>query len=286
MTAPSTDDLAEREVDLSRWRSALVAFWWIPVAGLVLGAIVGVLFSFRGGTDYKASALVSLGQPVSPGGVVISSFGTNPRAVAQIVSSASAQAQAEHIAGMRAGALRGKVSVSQVGTTTGAGATRATPLISLTVQGAQPRKTEDASNALARRVVALTTAPYVGTKIATYTQVLNTTNSQLDSITIRLAALNKAIKGSNLAPLDQLVLISQIDNAEQRQGNLYDQKASTLQQLAFAKNVESAKVITAARSQKASAHSRRSSLLVGALIGLLLGAVVAIAVGTTRPKPA
>jgi len=60
MTAPSTDDLAEREVDLSRWRSALVAFWWIPVAGLVLGAIVGVLFSFRGGTDYKASALISL----------------------------------------------------------------------------------------------------------------------------------------------------------------------------------------------------------------------------------
>jgi len=75
------------------------------------------------------------------------------------------------------------------------------------------------------------------------------------------------------------VLISQIDNAEQRQGNLYDQKATTQQQLAFAKNVESAKVITVARSQKASAHSRRSSLLVGALIGLLLGAAAAIVLG-------
>ena len=278
MTAPSTDDLAEREVDLSRWRSALVAFWWIPVAGLVLGAIVGVLFSFRGGTDYKASALISLGQPVSPGGVVISSFGTNPRAVAQIVSSASAQEQAERIAGMRSGALRGKVSVAQVGAA-GAGAARQTPLISLTVQGTQARKTQAAANALSRRVVALTTAPYVGTKIATYSQVLNTTNSQLASISVRLAALNKAIKGSNLAPLDQLVLISQIDNAEQRQGNLYDQKATTQQQLAFAKNVESAKVITLARAQKASAHSRRSSLLVGALIGLLLGAAAAIVLG-------
>ena len=278
MTAPRTDELAEREVDLSRWRASLVALWWLPVLGLVLGAIVGVLFSFHGGTSYKASSLISLGQPVSPGGVVIAGFGTNPRAVSQIVSSASAQEQAERIAGIRSVALRGKVSVAQVGSV-GAGAARQTPLISLTVQGAQPRKTQAAANALSRRVVALTTAPYVGTKIATYTQVLNTTNSQLVSISIRLAALNKAIKGSNLAPLDQLVLISQIDNAEQRQGNLYDQKATTQQQLAFAKNVESAKVITAARSQKASAHSRRSSLLVGALIGLLLGAAAAIVVG-------
>src|SRR5690349_10454172 len=202
------DDLAEREIDLGRWRAALVALWWIPVGALVLGAVVGVLFSLRGGTDYKASALISLGQPVSPGGVVISSFGTNPRAVSQIVSSASAQADAEHAAGLRGGSLRGKVSVAQVGTATGAGATRATPLISLTVQGAASRKTEDAANALAARVVSLTTAPYVGTKIRTYTQVLDTTNSQLASISVRLAALNKAIKSSTLAPLDQLVLIS------------------------------------------------------------------------------
>ena len=74
--------------------------------------------------------------------------------------------------------------------------------------------------------------------------MLDTTNSQLASISVRLAALNKAIKDSHLAALDQLVLISQVDNAEQRQGNLYDQKATTQQQLAFAKNVESAKVIT------------------------------------------
>jgi uncharacterized protein involved in exopolysaccharide biosynthesis len=278
MTASRNDDLAEREVDLARWRQALVALWWIPVAGLVVGAVLGVLFSLRGSTTYKASALISLGQPVSPGGVVIASFGTNPRAVALIVSSASAQAAAEHTASLPSGALRGKVSVAQVGSATGTGATRATPLISLTVQGGHAKKTQVAANALAARVVALTTAPYVGTKIATYVQVLNTTNSQLASISLRLAALNKAVKESHLSALDQLVLISQVDNAEQRQGNLYDQKATTQQQLAFAKNVESAKVITAARSQKASAHSRRSSLLVGALIGLILAAIAAIVV--------
>jgi hypothetical protein len=283
MTAPRpSDDLSEREVDLARWRRSLVHLWWVPVAGLVAGAILGLLFSLRGGSNYKAATLISLGQPTSPGGVVISSFGTNPRAVAQIVSSASAQAAAETAAGLPHGALRGHVSVAQVGTATGAGATRATPLISLTVQGVARRKTEDAANDLARRVVALTTAPYVGTKIKTYIQVLETTNSQLRSITKRLTALNRAVADSNLQAIDELVLISQIDNAEQRQGNLYDQQATTQQQLAFSRNVESAKIITAARAERATAHSRRASLLVGALLGLIAGAIAAIVADTRR----
>src|SRR6476469_9107741 len=136
MTAPQFD--AEREVDLARWRRAVVALWWLPVAGLVLGAILGVLFSFRGGTNYKATALISLGQPTSPGGVLVNGFGTNPRAISLIVSSADAQAQAAARADMRPAALRGHVSVARVGAATGAGAARATPLISLTVTGSRP----------------------------------------------------------------------------------------------------------------------------------------------------
>src|SRR5579885_2478312 len=121
MTAPRpSDDLeGEREVDLARWRRSLVALWWIPIAGLVVGAIAGVLYSFRGGNTYQASALISLGQPLSPGGSLIPSYGTNPRAVSQITSSAFAQAQAAAKADMRASALRGHVSVAQVGTATG-----------------------------------------------------------------------------------------------------------------------------------------------------------------------
>ena len=273
----AADPNAEREVDLARWRRAVVALWWIPLAGLVLGAILGALYSTTGGDSYKAASLISLGQPTSPGGVVIASFGTNPRAVSQITSSASAQEIVERQAGMRPGALRGHVSVAQVGNATGAGAARATPLISLTVTGASAAKVEKATNVLADLVVARTTAPYVGTKIATFQSVLKTTNKQLASSNVRLAALEKALKTSHLAAIDQLVLVSQVDNAEQRQGNLLDQQATTNQQLAFAKNVESAKVITTATAEKASAHSRNSSILVGALIGLIIGAIVAIA---------
>ena len=93
----------------------------------------------------------------------------------EITSSASAQdaGRARRRACTRA-ALRGKVSVGTVGVATGAGAARTAPLISLTVQGkigqTHRRTRRTRSHAI---VVADTTAPYVGTKIATYNQVLD-----------------------------------------------------------------------------------------------------------------
>lgn len=286
MTAPQANLDAEREVDLARWRRAVVALWWLPVAGLVLGAILGVLYSFRGGATYKASALVSLGQPTSPGGALVNGFGTNPRAVSQIVSSAAAQAQAADRADMRPSALRGHVSVAQVGTATGAGAARATPLISLTVTGARPATVAAAANALSNIVVAQTTASYVGVKIRTFQTTLASVNQQLASVNKRLAVLTAATKASkNLDPLQQLVIVSQEDNAEARLGNLIAQQETLQQQLAFAKEVESAKVIEPARALKASAHSRSSSLVVGALIGLILGAAAAIVADGRSARP-
>jgi hypothetical protein len=239
--------------------------------------VLGFVFSLGGGTTYKATANISLGQPVSPGGVVISSYSTNPRAISVIVSSASAQEIAAKAAGLQPGALRGHVSVATVGTATGTGAARTTPLIALTVDGKNGQKIAIATNELAKIVLERTTAPYVGTKIRTYQSVLATTKKQLASINLRLSALQTALTKSHLDPLNQLVLVSQVDNAEQRQGNLLDQEATTNQQLAFAQQVESAKIVADAAPVKASAHSARTSLVVGALIGLIIGGIVAIA---------
>ena len=275
----------EREIDLARWRRAVVALWWLPVAGLVLGAIVGVLYSFRGGTNYKATALISLGQPTSPGGVLVNGFGTNPRAISLIVGSADAQAQAANRADMRAAALRGHVSVAQVGAATGAAAARATPLIALSVTGARPATTAAAANALAKIVVGRTTASYVGLKIRTFQTTLDNVTSQIASVNKRLAVITASeTAAKNLDPFQQLVIVSQEDNAETRLGNLIAQQETLQQQLRFAQEVESAKVVVPARSVKASAHSRNTSLIIGALIGLILGLVAAI-VADTRARP-
>lgn len=284
-SAPQSGIDAEREIDLARWRAALTRLWWLVAAGLVLGGIVGFLFSFGSGSVYKASSLISLGSPVSPGGVVLQGFGQNPRAVSEITSSAAAQDAAAHAAGMEPGALRGNVSIATVGTATAAGV-RAAPLISLTVQGKVARKIAKAANALSAIVIAKTTAPYVGTKIKTYEEVLATTDTQLASLSNRLGQLNHALQVSHLTPLNELVLVSQIDNSVQRQGNLLDEKATTQQQLAFSRNVESAKVITEAVAVKSTARSRRTSALIAALIGLIIGAIAAIVVDGRSKRPA
>ena len=281
-----SSDYEEREVDLGRWKGALVKLWWLPIGGLIIGAIVGALFSFRGGTNYKASALISLGQPTSPGGALVNGFGTNPRAVSQIVTAAGVQAQAADKADLRPAGLRGHVSVAQVGSATGTGATRSAPLISLTVTGTHPLNTAAAANALADIVVAKTTAPYVGIKERTFQATLDNVTAQIALINKRLAVIAAAERAAkNLDPLQQLVVISQEDNAETRLGNLIAQQETLQQQLAFAKEVESAKVIVAAHALKASAHSRNTSLLIGALIGLIIGAIVAIAGESRFSRP-
>jgi uncharacterized protein involved in exopolysaccharide biosynthesis len=275
MTTPQLD--AERDVDLARWRRALAALWWLPIGGLVLGAVVGVLYSFHGSANYKATALISLGQPTSPGGALVPSYGTNPRAVSQIVSGASTQAYAAGKADMRASALRGHVSVGTIGSA-GAGATRTQPLISLTVTGAHGKNVAAAANVLAARVVQITTANYVKLKIHTFQKTLDNVEFQLNEITKQLVVINRALKAAvKLDPLQQLVIVGQQNNAETRQGNLIAQQETLQQQLAFAQAVEAARVVEKAAPEKASAHSKATSLVVGALIGLILGAIVAIA---------
>jgi len=76
------DPDAEREIDLRSAWSRLAARWWLPVGGLVVGAILGVLVSVGSAQVYKAEALLYLGQPFTPGGGgQIQSLATNPKTV-------------------------------------------------------------------------------------------------------------------------------------------------------------------------------------------------------------
>ncbi|HEY3185318.1 MAG TPA: hypothetical protein VGJ77_20920 [Gaiellaceae bacterium] len=268
----------EREVDLAHWRAALVAWWWLPVGGLVLGVLAGAVVSLGGAANYKAQALMTLGQPFSPtGSAPINSFATNPRAVAEIVRSESALKQAASECQGRVGALRGKVSSAQVGTGTGAARTAA-PLITVTVQGPKPKKVECEANGLAAIVKGRTTTPYVGTKIRTFNRQLGSIQERLDALAPRITLLERAINDQRRAFDERLLLATQLDSAQERRGQLLDQQTTIQQQLALAENVESARVIQPASAVKSTARSRRNSILVGALIGLILGAIAAIVV--------
>src|SRR5690348_12917225 len=102
---------AEDELELGRYWHALVIRWWLPLAGLIAGIVVGYLLSLGGHQVFQAKATIYLGQPLSPNGTnQIQSLSTNPSAVKQIVLAPSVQHEAETKAGLPSGSLFGHVS--------------------------------------------------------------------------------------------------------------------------------------------------------------------------------
>jgi uncharacterized protein involved in exopolysaccharide biosynthesis len=81
------------------------------------------------------------------------------------------------------------------------------------------------------------------------------------------------------------VIVSQTENAEQRRGIVEERRQEVQQQLALAKEIEHARVVEQAGAVKTTARSPQNSAVVGGIIGLLVGAIVAVAwpaVGTRR----
>src|SRR3954449_12601602 len=81
MSAP-IDPEAEQEVDFGRYWRLIGNRWWVPIAGLVVGAVIGYLIALGGNQVFKATATLYLGQPyTASGNSQLQSAQTNPSAV-------------------------------------------------------------------------------------------------------------------------------------------------------------------------------------------------------------
>ena len=65
MSTREPDLDAEQEVDLARHWNAVVTRWWLPLAGILVGALIGYLISLGGGQVWKASSTVYVGASYS-----------------------------------------------------------------------------------------------------------------------------------------------------------------------------------------------------------------------------
>ena len=253
MSAPDPD--AEREVDLRGYLNALTVRWWLPVAGLVGGIVIGLLVSLGGNQVWTANTTVYLGQPLSPtGSVQIQSDSTNPSVVGTIIHSEANLRLAAHAAGMPVSKLRGHVSSRPVaGALTKLGQT---PLVQITVTGSAPRKVQIAANTLAKIVVA-NTSTYADRLISTW-------QDQVSTYTQSMKTIDDQLKGNGLSGTDKLL-------ASLQRAQIADQLTTAKQQLAVAEEVEKGSQKTFAVATKTTAKSRRNTVIVAALIGLLLG---------------
>jgi uncharacterized protein involved in exopolysaccharide biosynthesis len=196
--------------------------------------------------------------------------------VSEIIRSEAALEAAARASGLRVRALRGNVSSAIVGASGPGARAVGAPLVTIKVIAAQPGKSEKAADALAKEVIARTAAQYVDTKITAFNDQLDSIQEQLNSLVPRIALLERSVDEPGLSALDKLVLVSSLDNAQTRRGQLLDLQSDVRQQLALAENVEKTQVIEPAAAKKTTARSGRNGALIGALLGLLLGCVAAL----------
>jgi uncharacterized protein involved in exopolysaccharide biosynthesis len=278
---------AEREIDLGRWKQAAVDRWWVIAAGLVAGAVIGALYSLTGGSLYQASVLISPGQAFSPSGAPVQNYYSSPRGINDIVTLGSTLEAAAKEAHVSVSQLRGHVTTSTVLTGSGSTASRGTVLIQIIVQLPKVKKAEAAAEALRTIVLTATTSKYV-------TQSVDVLQTEITSYGTELSALSDSIKTLNAAVASETdatqkaILAIQADSAAQRFATISTDLATARQQLALAKSVEYPTPIGGVSAVKSTARSRRNSILVGALIGLIAGAIVAIVVDVRarRARPA
>lgn len=269
---------AEEEVDLRRYGRSLAVRWWLPVLGIVLGAVAGYLISLGSPKVYEAKTTISVGQPFSPAGTTpVQGLATNPRTVGEIVGSEFALRRASARSGLRLGQLRNNVSTKSLSAGRGAARTGQNQLVELRVLGEAPRRVAVGANTLANLVIS-ELSPYVDRKIGAYGARLDALNDSIRSGDRRIAILNEAVaRAGSSSTFEQLFLVSQLDSALQRRAQLVDQQAETQQLLALAEFIEKPQVVEPAVARKTTARSPRNTMIVCALIGLLLGAIAALA---------
>ena len=279
-TKTRMDDLpdldAEREVDLRSYWDRIAAHWWLLLAGLAAGLVIGYLISLGGSQVYRAKAVVYLGQPLSGSGVQVQSQATNPSTVRTIVTSeATIDAVARRV-GLRPNQLRGHISTQAVaGNITRLGQN---PLVSIAVTGSLRAKVARAANLLAATVVnSDALAGYSKTKIKTLTALVDSEESALSLLDQNIKAQQAALSSaSGLSTTDRLILLNQLNGLLQQRLTTVDQLTTNQQQLALAEDVEAPKVNTRAVATKTTARSRRNTVLVAGLIGLILGGIAAL----------
>ncbi len=274
----------EQEVDLASAWKRIERRWWLPVGGLLVGAVIGLVLALSGGSVWRAETIVYLGQPFAPlGGGQIQSLATNPRTVGEIVRSESVLQDVSDKSGIPVSKLRSSISTHEL---LAAGQVRGSnPLIEIGVKGdSGPRKIEAAADALAARVVE-NVSTYVTDKVEGLEQRISVSTAQLAAIETRIQAAQRqqdTLIQDQSIPLEQRLLLvanlnSVITTADARRTSLQDALFESRQLLNLAESVESSRVVEPARAVKTTARSSRTSLLVGALIGLLVGAILALA---------
>jgi hypothetical protein len=269
-TEPDLD--AEREVDLGRYLDALVARWWLPLLGLVVGVILGYLLAVGGKEVYQSQATVYVGTPYSPNaGSPLQSIATNPNAVARIARGQETIEEVSRESGMSPRELRAGVSTRPI--RSGNPRTAPNQLYAVSVKGDKRLEVSAATAAIAERIIERV-GGYARLKRKTFQDQLASDNRQLEAIDRTVNEAQAQLESASAS--ERLTLATLLLAAEQRRGTIEQDRLQTQQLLALAEQVELPQVIDRGAATKTTARSTRNSIAVAGLIGLIIGLLAAL----------
>jgi uncharacterized protein involved in exopolysaccharide biosynthesis len=257
---PAPELEGEAEVDLGRYAHQLGARWWLLLAGAIVGAVIGYLATLGSAQDYRGQAVVYLGQPLGPiSGTPVASLNTNPSSPRTIVTADSVLRRVSQATGLGIPRLRSDINVKAVaGALTKIGQT---PLVEITVTDKDRRKVAIAADILAHTLVRKLSGP-AEAKIAIFEPRLVADRSAI-------AVATKALGSPDLTGSEKLI-------TQLRLQQLQNDASQVAEQLSAAREVEAPSVVTGAASVKSSLKNHRNSTLIGAVIGLIVGAIAAL----------
>jgi hypothetical protein len=191
--------------------------------------------------------------------------------VAQIINNQAVINAVARLCHTKPGAFQKGISTQAVptGASTKGGAAAVNPLVKVNVQSKKGKIAACAGNGLAAAVVKKL-GSYPAAKIANL-------KAQIASDNEGIKAIQTAVAGTSISDTDKLIL-------QQTLKSYQLDKTTNSQLLLLATSVESPAIQGNAASHKITARSRRNTVVIGALIGLILGAIAALLWDTVVPR--
>jgi hypothetical protein len=287
------------EVRVTEYARRAAKRWYVIVVAVVAAVLLVFLHGVSAATKQSAAtASVYLGQPFGPGGssVLANTPLSNPTISITYVTAPQQINTAAKAAGIDRRNLRNHVSVLSSGGGTTGGAKAVTgggaPTITITVEGPWTKqKVQIATNSLAQQLIAFANR-YTTLKARLIAGRIAIEKAQITTFTNAEAQAQKNIKAidnSSALPLDKVAaespFVSDLETAASQIGSLTVSLTNDQVSLVAARDIESASFISRATGHGVSAATRRHSLIIAAIIGLIVGIGLALAWESLRRRP-
>lgn len=280
------DSEPAREVRVSEYVQRVLRRWYVVVAAVAVAVLLIVLHGASPAHTVEGTATVYLGQPVTPGGGALFQ-GSPGGSVANAQATANSSAvlrQAAAAAGVREDTIAGNVAVHQTAATAATSKTTGGPAtVQIIAQGSwtQPA-TARAIVAVLATAVQRSANQYQSAKLASTQQAIAGEQAGIhrlqQSIAIESSQIAKLVRSPAASGSVALAALLNQRSADADQlAALQTSLQANQNSIASIRYVEAAQIITPAAGRTVTATTRRSSYVIAAFIGLIVGCLIALA---------